>query len=62
MIELERTEEQQYLDDLIDKHWEYINSLLSAHDARDIKAIEFHYRTAFAHGWKHHREYYLKQD
>ena len=57
MEELARSAEQQTLDELIDKHWEYIKSLLNAHDERNIRAVEFHYRTAFAHGWKHHKEY-----
>ena len=62
MIEVERTEEQQYLDELIDNHWEYIKEFLNAHDEKEIRKIEFHYRTAFAHGWKHHKEYYLKEN
>ena len=62
MIETERTEEQQCLDDLIDEHWKYIKELLVAHGEQNTRAIEFHYRTAFAHGWKHHKEYYLNEN
>ena len=53
----EQSEEEKYLDVLIDKHWEYIKSLLNAHDEKETIKVEFHYKTAFAHGWKHHKEY-----
>ena len=57
MIEVERTQEEQDMDRLIDEHWKFIKELLAAHGEQDIKKIEFHYRAAFAHGWKHYKEY-----
>ena len=43
---------------LIDNHWAYIEKLLKAQgeDKKTIKKIKFHYKTAFEHGWKHHKE------
>lgn len=43
------------LDDLIDQHWRYVSGILQAHAATDAeqRVAEFHYRTAFRHGWKH---------
>ena len=56
-------EEKEFLEKLINDHWEYIKSLLVAHDEpEDVKTmIEFHYKTAFEHGWKHHKEWYLSE-
>ena len=46
------------LEDLIDEHWAYIKALLKAHGESDdsIRVIEFHYKTAFTHGFKHGKE------
>lgn len=54
-------EEKEFLEKLINDHWEYIKALLVAHEEPEstINMIEFHYRTAFEHGWKHYREWYL---
>lgn len=43
------------LEKLIESHWNYVKELLtvSGESERHIKLIEFHYKTAFAHGWKH---------
>lgn len=49
------------LDDLIQKHCEYILGVLWAaaewsdidQQDHDFKEIEYHYKTAFRHGWKH---------
>lgn len=40
---------------LIEDHWNYINDLLYAHGQSKeiIEIVEFHYKTAFEHGWKH---------
>lgn len=39
---------------LADEHWEYIEALLKAHEEEyNIKQIEFHYKSAFIHGYKH---------
>jgi len=50
---------------LIEEHWKYIESLLRIHkknNENDIKIIEFHYKTAFAHGWKHAVEEVKRSD
>ncbi len=49
--------EKTYLDSLIEKHWQYVKSTLNAHGIQDLKRVEHHYKTAFAHGWKHHKDY-----
>ena len=43
------------IEKLIDDHWDYVKSVLDhAHmDADEMDNIEFHYKTAFEHGWKH---------
>lgn len=43
---------------LADDHWKYIEDLLLTHnpDINNLNEIGFHYRTAFAHGYKHGRE------
>jgi hypothetical protein len=40
---------------LADEHWAYIEKLLIAHgqSSHTIKECGFHYREAFAHGYKH---------
>jgi hypothetical protein len=44
--------------ELIDDHWGYVASLLLNHgiEACEVSACEFHYKSAFAHGWKHDKE------
>jgi hypothetical protein len=39
-------------------HWSYVSALLVAHgeDERTVAKIEFHYISAFVHGWKHAEE------
>jgi len=41
--------------ELAEKHWNYIKSLLEAHniDKNVIELIGFHYKTALEHGFKH---------
>ena len=43
---------------LIEDHWKYIHDLLKAHDAdaKTLKLCEFHYKSAFEHGYKHAME------
>lgn len=42
---------------LADEHWGYIEALLKAHEEEyNIKQIEFHYKSAFIHGYKHAME------
>lgn len=43
---------------LASDHWNYIEGILKAHDLDDkyIKTIEYHYKTAFIHGYKHAME------
>ena len=40
---------------LAEDHWEFIKSVLANHGVvdGDIDMIEFHYITAFVHGYKH---------
>jgi hypothetical protein len=39
--------------ELVDAHWKYIGNLLHAHGIVGVELIEYHYRTAFVHGYKH---------
>ena len=43
---------------LADDHWEYIEALLNRHSIKllDLGIAEFHYKTAFIHGYKHGKE------
>jgi len=52
----QEVKEREHLNKLIDDHWNYIAGILQFTHS-DAKEIGFHYRTAFAHGWKHHKEY-----
>lgn len=42
-------------DRLAGEHWSYIEGLLKVHlkEVGDISCIEFHYKSAFIHGYKH---------
>jgi len=42
-------------EELCDEHWGFVCGLLSAHgvDPGEIRACEYHYRTAWRHAWKH---------
>ena len=44
--------------ELADNHWNYIQSLLETHGTLDdvMDRIQFHYKTAFVHGYKHGQE------
>ena len=48
---------------LANDHWNYIKSLLETHDKPQniIDIIEFHYQTAFIHGFKHGVEWLREQ-
>jgi hypothetical protein len=43
---------------LAEAHWDYVESVLRAHDEDEdiINRCKHHYITAFVHGWKHARE------
>lgn len=45
---------------LADEHWDYVRSVLETHfpdeDNKEWKDFEFHYKTAFVHGYKHGRQ------
>ena len=43
------------LDKMINDHWAYIDDLLQSHCIQTdiIELCEFHYKTAFEHGYKH---------
>lgn len=47
--EKERTRAEQ----LADEHWAYILDLLKMHGQEELDKIEFHYKTAMVHGYKH---------
>ncbi len=42
-------------DDLVNEHWDYIEKVLENYAGKPmyLHMIEFHYKTAFKHGWKH---------
>ena len=44
--------------ELAENHWSYIQSLLETHGTLDdvMDRIEFHYKTAFLHGYGHGQE------
>jgi len=43
------------LTNLVEAHWDYIKKLLIAHrtEGEMITLVEFHYKSAFTHGYKH---------
>lgn len=49
---------------LADAHWEYVKGLLELYckDAKIMESTEYHYKTAFIHGYKHGQEEYIKQN
>ena len=42
-------------DDLVNEHWDYIEKVLENYAGKPmyLHMIEFHYKKAFKHGWKH---------
>lgn len=52
--------EKEFLNKLINDHWKYIEGVLdhSGTEYESIKEIEYHYKTAFEHGWRHAKEYH----
>ena len=57
-------EELKEAEQLAKDHWEYLSGLLQAHRiCYEEKAIaEYHYKTAFIHGFKHALEYYKRAE
>jgi len=46
--------EKSTLDILIDDHWKYVKGILTnSSNGSDASEIEYHYKTAFRHGYKH---------
>ena len=51
--------ESRGVDELINAHWEYVASVMtqgmpgSKLGATDMAFLEFHYKSAFRHGYKH---------
>ena len=43
------------LDRIIDDHWDYVAGVINAVECANIsiETIEYHYKTAFEHGYKH---------
>ena len=56
---MEINEEKLYLEKLIDNHWLYVDGILenTGIEYKDKRRLEYHYRTAMAHGWKHCKQY-----
>lgn len=54
----ERGEAVERTQELAEAHWSYVRSVLESHRiATDIiTAVGFHYKSAFAHGYKHGQE------
>lgn len=52
-------QKKDHVKELIDAHWAYIEGVLSPHmTIEHLNDIKYHYKTAFAHGWRHAKEYY----
>jgi hypothetical protein len=49
--------------ELADAHWNYIEDLLITHgeDSKVVEKIEFHYKAAMLHGWKHAYEHMMSE-
>lgn len=39
--------------ELAEAHWEYIKGVLEIHGQKELDVIEYHYKTAMIHGYKH---------
>ena len=58
--------EKEFLTKLIDDHWKYIEGVIinsvetytNQVDESALKEIEYHYKTAFEHRWRHAKEYF----
>lgn len=58
--------EKEFLTKLINDHWKYIEGVITKAvetytnqiDESALKEIEYHYKTAFEHGWRHAKEYF----
>lgn len=65
---IKKNTEKEFLTKLIDDHWKYIEGVLYSsllytsvatdEDTARIEEIEYHYKTAFEHGWRHSKEYH----
>ena len=59
---MEKPTENEFLNKLVDDHWEYVMGVLLSsipeRDAYELAEIEYHYKTAMKHGWRHAKEYY----
>jgi len=60
MSELSDKDEKETLEKLIRDHWEYISEVLTRAGITEERKLEigFHYRTSFAHGWRHSKEFF----
>ena len=44
-------------EELADEHWEWLNGLLeSMGNFRELRALQYVYKTSFIHGYKHGEE------
>lgn len=41
------------LTELVNAHWNYVRDLLMMHGQEELDKIEYHYKTAMVHGYKH---------
>lgn len=54
-------DERQFVKKLVEDHWKYIKGVLENTKNKtddEINEIEYHYKTAMEHGWRHAKEYY----
>ena len=54
-------DERHFVKKLIDDHWKYIKGVLENTKSKtdyEITEIEYHYKTAMEHGWRHAKEFY----
>lgn len=56
----DKQKDKEFLDKLIKDHWNYIEGVLDKAGTYPtaLAEIEYHYKTAFSHGWRHAKEYY----
>lgn len=56
----DKQKDKEFLDKLIKDHWNYIEGVLDKAGTYPtaLAEIEYHYKTAFSHGWRHAKEFY----
>lgn len=52
-------EEKGFVKKLVEDHWNYIKGILAPHKSKEgLDEIEYHYKTAMEHGWRHAKEFF----